>query len=544
MERSRTEIVLNAYAAHRCPCVTHNTFAPDAPPPAPPSPALERLFEAGNDFEDDVEVAVAEARPDLTSVEAEGWEETVDATMRALRDGAAVVVGGRLPDVDGRAGAPDLLVRVGTGYLPVDVKNHGTLGIQKKEVLLWSSLDAPETIHEHPGRSGRGSHRTKDAMQLAHYTRMLQSLGLHAGGRLLGGIIGTSDLTDVAGDRIAITWHDLESPTETTYSASAPGHRRQRSIMERYDHEHAFRTDVAREAIAGGRLVRPIATDECATCVWFEHCSSVVGEDEVSFRFPIGRLSAREWLFLESKGADTIEGLAALDAGVVAGEFASHAVGKQNPAARLAAAIDRARMIRDDVHVEPVGGWPEVPSADVEVDFDVEWDLDQRIYQWGIRVRERTDETTAQYIPVVSFEPLDEAGEEVLAERCADVLSTIVASVAGGTVAIYHWSNVEVSRTQRFPRLAALLEAHGFDLLPWTRENFRMRAGYSIKDVAPLFDFAWGVDDAGGFSSMAKIEAARAGDAAARTWCLEYNEADVAAQAAIRDGFRRLRDGT
>ncbi|YAL83338.1 hypothetical protein ACMYYO_00625 [Dermacoccaceae bacterium W4C1] len=51
------------------------------------------------------------------------------------------------------------------------------------------------------------------------------------------------------------------------------------------------------------------------------------------------------------------------------------------------------------------------------------------------------------------------------------------------------------------------------------------------------------MEDAGGFASMDKIEQARgSGDeaAAARTWCLDYNESDVAAQAAIRDGLRAL----
>lgn len=538
------EVVLGAYAAHRCPCVTHNTFAPDTPPPPPPSPALERLFEAGNAFEDEVGLVIAETRPDLVAVEAEGWVETVQATMAALHEGAPVVVGGRLPDMEGRAGAPDLLVRSGSGYLPVDVKSHGTLGAQKRETLLWSTLDDPSEMHELPGRSGRGSHRTTDAMQLAHYTRMLQSLGFHAGGRLLGGIVGTSDFTAIAGTRFGITWHDLEAPTETTYSASAADHRRKRSILERYDHEHAFRIDVAREAIGGGRLVRPIATDECTRCVWFEHCSTVVADDEASFQFQTGRLDAREWIFLESRGGGTVNGLASLDSAALAEEFSAHAVGKKNAPDRLAAAVERARMIRDDIAVEPVGAWPDVPSADLEIDLDIEWDAEQRIYQWGIRVREDEDESSARYLPVVSFEPLDDSAESSLADECADVIESLVASAAGRSVAIFHWSRVEVSMTRRFQRVADLVDTFGFDLLAWTREHFRMRAGYSIKDVAPLFDFAWGVEDAGGFSSMAKVELARAGDEAAKMWCLEYNEADVAAQAAIRDGFRRMDGGS
>jgi len=69
----------------------------------------------------------------------------------------------------------------------------------------------------------------------------------------------------------------------------------------------------------------------------------------------------------------------------------------------------------------------------------------------------------------------------------------------------------------------------------------RGRGTYSIKNIAPMFGFEWGVEDPGGFGSMDKIEQARIpgpdGDAA-RQWCLAYNESDVAAQAAIRDGLR------
>lgn len=104
-----------------------------------------------------------------------------------------------------------------------------------------------------------------------------------------------------------------------------------------------------------------------------------------------------------------------------------------------------------------------------------------------------------------------------------------------------HWTPVEVSRSRKFPRINALLNAHGLDLCAWVKTHFKVRDSFSIRDVAPLFDFHWSATDAGGFASMRMIEAARAGDELARTWCLDYNESDVAAQAAIRDGLRDRR---
>lgn len=68
--------------------------------------------------------------------------------------------------------------------------------------------------------------------------------------------------------------------------------------------------------------------------------------------------------------------------------FARHSVGTRNPGDRLANVVRRAQISVASREIEPVNGtWPEIPSADIEVDYDIEWNLDSRIYQWGIRRR-------------------------------------------------------------------------------------------------------------------------------------------------------------
>lgn len=550
-----SEVFLGGYPAKRCPRVVHNENAPGSVAVELPMPAhLQILFDEGSAFQEgvvDVLRDVLGERGTFLSAD-ESWPATIDATMDAMRRGDEVIVGGRLPDTASRRGAPDLLVRVEAegrpAYLPVDIKHHHTVGVSKTKQLRYSAIDAPMRWMSAAGVCNRGGHWRDDVMQLAHYTRMLQDLGFHPGGEsLYGGILGT-DAHDDLPARCAITWYDLTEAGERTFSASADSGRRLRSPLERYDHEFDFRVEVAQAAREGRELVRPIGTDECFDCVWAQQCEQVVGPDDAGFALRHGRLRTREWQFLASRGVATLADLAALeiDADLLV-DFARHAPSRSGAATAekaLRAAVTKADLTLRGVDIEPISNaWPDVPAADVEVDFDIEWDRAGRIYQYGLRVRRHADETTARYEPVLSFELLDEAREAALAEQVADRFEELIADAAqhGRTLMIFHWSPVEVSRTRKFPRLATLLADRTVDLHAWASNEFVARKSFSIKDVAPIFGFEWGVDDAGGFSSMDKIEHARGTGPeaeAARTWCLDYNESDVAAQAAIRDGLR------
>lgn len=554
-----TGLNLGGYPARKCPRVIHNENMPDKPEPAETPAQLLQLFDEGRAFEAAVTQSLRDAlgpRGTFLTEADRSWTANVGTTMAAMRHGDEVIVGGRLPSVMGRSGAPDVLVRTDTGpsspkYVPVDIKNHHTTKEAKRGTLPRSSLSKPTSRESSPGRSNRGNHWRNDVMQLAHYTRMLQDLGFHPGDDWLwGGIIGTDTVGDKNGRRHGITWYDLTQPGEKTFSSSDPSGRRMRTPLERYDHEFAFRLKVANAARAGQELVRPIGTDECFTCVWASYCEQIVGPDDAGFALSHGRLKTREWQYLASHGVTTLQDLATLevDPEFLAG-FVRHADTRQGPGKAteaLHAAITKARMTLEDVDIEPISGtWPVVPTAAVEVDFDIEWDRAGRIYQYGFRVRQGTDDTTATYDPVVSFEALDDDGAAALASQAADKLGALIdaAKQDGSTLTVFHWSHPEISKTRQYERLDSLLAGRTLDLMAWIESEFVARKSYSIKDVAPIFDFQWGVDDAGGFGSMDQIDHARGTGPeadAARTWCLTYNKDDVAAQAAIRDGLRAM----
>lgn len=545
------EIVLGGYPAKKCARAVHNDFSPVSPPKPPLDEATHLLLGEGVAFEEHVNARIARTPGAVLLSDENGWDANREATLAAMRDGVAVIVNGRLPDVGPRTGAPDVLVRVGDGYVPVDVKNHGTRSEAKTRTAIVSTLDAPADLHPVAGLSDSGAHREDDGVQLAHYTRMLQELGCHAGDEhLIGGIIGNSDFTPEGGDPWLIRWYDLSVPFKATYSASAPAGRAKRSLLDRYDHEFAFRLKVARAARAGDELVRPFRVTECGACAWATHCRDVAGPDDASFAIDAGLPTAQQWRHLrDAHQVITLTDLAAMDPATCSGWSARDTQPGSRALGKLATLVRRARMTAEGVEIEPLDTWPEIPSADVEIDFDIEWDLDGRIYMWGLRIREGQDDTTAVFDPVVSYDALDDDGARTLAVEFAAKVEALAASAAkdGKTLRIYHWTSPEVSRTSKYPEVRAALEGRTLDLEAWLRTSFLTRRGTSIKVVAPLFGFFWSVDDAGGLQSQAHIEAARGDDpaaaAASRAWLHAYNQSDVAAQAAIRDGLRAAKTG-
>jgi predicted RecB family nuclease len=558
---SEEPILLGGYAAKQCPVRTHNNFAPLIPfPEWVTPPELQALFDDGRQYEADVFAELRRIHPDTSELIDPELRQAaaVAKTMAAMESGVPLILGGWLPDdtAGGRKGKPDILVRVGGGYLPADVKNHKTLDTAKKASKPVSSLVRPDIWWELPGCTA-SPHHYEDGLQLAHYTRMLQACGFHPGpDRLFGAIIGTSAVAVSGRDReLVFVWHDLSKPTRPTFSRSRG--KALRSVLERYDHEHDFRVKVAATAvrITGSAddpepLVIPIGQKECGLCPYESLCADQMGPEDPSAAITRDRLDPREWQQLRRMGIGTTGALADLEPEDPAFFDEYHPevthYSRAQSLKRLQAAVRQAQMIRGGVFFRPIlGATVEVPSADIEIDFDIEWDTASRIYQWGLRIRDGQNDATARYGPVVSFEPLDDETELALAERAAAVIADLraQAEASGRTVAVYHWSHPEVSMTRKFDCVTTALDGITVDLLAWFSRTFHVRGEASIKAVARFFGFVWGVDDPGGRLSMTKIETARAAGPeglAARQWCLDYNESDVAAQAAIRDGVRAM----
>ena len=467
------------YVAKRCP-VRAQWDAIGPCEPLPPSPALERRFAHGREFEREITERLLCLHADARVIgsgadrDEESKARREAETLAAMRAGAPLIMGGRLPAdlTHRRVGEPDALVAAGdgAGYRPVDVKHHRCLGAgpgglpalcSEFHSLAWEAAELRA--------DSRALKRKEDLLQLAHYQRMLEAIGMAPPGGRHGGIIGTDGV---------VTWFDLDAPRWLTPSST--GRSRRRSTMEVYDFEFDFRLDIiavaARHLADPGvtPLVVPVRISECPQCPWWSWCGPALrgGSGDVSL---VPRVGWRAWRTHRAHGVTDRAALAALDhrtAALVAAGVdlrpLTAALGampddtplesvlgtrRRGQLARLAAAglvrLGDARGLDSRAagySDEPLRDLPEqidqaraalgnspayrrrgitrvsVPRADVEVDVDLESTQDG-VYLWGALVTIRADGVGADsarlgnrsgYHPFVTWEPMSPLTEAEL----------------------------------------------------------------------------------------------------------------------------------
>ncbi len=584
----RTVPPLGGSAARRCPVrVQWDVVLPAEPTVAVPVDVQQRRDE-GNRFEDDVVAELRSvARPSWVFIDAGlGASAKEEETLRAMRSGAPVVVGGRLPldEAGRRVGEPDLLVRSTdtdqgrAGYVTVDIKHHLTVTViddrgsetgregvgddEPAPEMSVSSLadpspEAASLVTQRVLRPHRG-----DALQLAHYRRMLEAVG-HAADGDWGGIIGKQRI---------VVWYRLDAEMWRTRS-TGPHAARQRSTMEIYDFEFDFRLDIAAEAqrvvdgVAGAELlVEPMQCWECATCPWVGHCGPLLtaGPGDVSLVPGVRYAGWRSYREAGIRTRDQLAGVshrvatlhaAGIDVPTLAGQAA--AVPPDTPAVTLVdggataqqAALARARLgtageiaglaidpaIVDLPRSAPVDivnaraalgklavyRWPwvdtvQTPRADLEIDIDMENDITGRVYLWGALVTDRSGSGLVDpgYHPFAGWTVLDESTERNVFDAFWGWLSQIrqAAKLAGVTVRVYCWhEGAEKGEMLRITRSdeaanAAIVEFTSsdewVDLYQVFKTQWTSGGSVGLKAVAPLAGFAWDADDAGGSISM------------------------------------------
>ena len=582
---------LGSYVAKRCPRRVQLDIVKPVEQLEPAADAQMRM-EAGVVFEDAItEHLRAVAEPDWAFIPKGKPYEEIAATTEALSGRAAVIVNARLPNdtEEWRSGAPDVLVWATDGYVPIDVKHHKTFS--DGEGIVVSDL-----VNPRPSGSHASDHKLRDnkddALQLAHYWRMLEGLDLAATSPM-GGIIGKEGV---------VAWYDLDEPMWTTPAKSDNKKRKKRTTMEAYDFEFGIRRSWAADAhlLASGEsseLLPPVRVSECGSCGWKRHCDETLeaGEGDASLLPGIGY---RPWRLLRDDGVETRADVAALDyrtaqlgrngvdlpkwLDLAAESDQNAAVADMNrrskkqvatlegagiwTAGDVLQAIDRttarfdgagflpeailnARAATGDepVYLRP-GVEPMIPRADIELDIDME-NTEDGVYLWGVLVTDRVGSGLVEdgFLPFCSFDPLNEDAEMSVFRELWSFLNSISAqaAVTGVSLKSYCWhESAENTQLRRIARrdAALLAEVEAFidsgtwvDLEKTFKTQWITGGSTGLKAVAPLAEFTWDVDDPGGGMSMVRYLEAVAGSQEAQEWLLTYNRGDVEATKSIRD---------
>ena len=549
---------LDAYAARSCPSKVHNAFHPGfTPPPGvvevrTSEPALafkERIFE---------KVSYIRGAVDLRPLRGEPSDVQEAALLAAAADGAPVIIAPMLPrDWQGhRSARPDFLVRGAdqadgsAGYHPAQVKFHKVLELRAtaEAEVHGARLARPGLRRPLDGIRYRLGVRLANTLQLSHYWRHLESLGLSASDGPWAALIGTDEVPERG---LIFAWVRLDDLT----LAANPGEDNPLTPLDRYDAEHGLRVELAERAATlppeAPPIFRPVINRECPRCEWQHTCRALLGDDDLSVRISKAPLDVHEVLTLRGLGIATVSELAQADLDEVLPAFLPQVTHRNGSEARLRLAQRRARMIVDGVDLERLTSGPidSLPAFEVEVDLDIETSTDDRVYLWGFQV---TDAHGSYYRSFGEFADLDDRSEGHLAEAAMAWLKELASE---HDVRVYHYSDYETVRLRRLasnrdlPALTWAVEwaaDHFVDLFGVMRQHFFGTQGLGLKVVATsATGFHWRDVDPGGLNSQAWFDDAVHAPTdhereLARQRVLEYNEDDCLATRELRTWLRSL----
>ena len=558
-----------------------------------PRGQLELLFEEGRIFETQV-FAELEHLHKVSSLR--NQHDDIEATtIRAMDRGDRIIIGPTLPTVNNRSGRPDVLIRHGQdkmrngmwAYIPVDVKNSKPLEGSANATWQVSPLHTPWLENSVETDIGPGSPRPEHSLQLAHYWLMLRDLERAPDIAPVGGIIDKN---------FNLTWRNLDDGDKSPLKIA------DREWTTRWNAVLAMRDNL--EA-----CTRPIYKAECDDCVWHDICEDeLVREHHVSL---LPGVNVAHVAQLQEAGITTTPQLAALDPRTAS---AAHkwglspdlrelfniaatkpsidlstlpkmsskrlskleAIGIHSTADLLSCdkttlTVPTYKALADNIdaaRVDMLAGRypfyargqsvPVIPRADVEIDFDIEYD--DVVYLFGSYVTRRQPDGSYDNGEYVSFhffdrDDLQEEGRQFAAfwlwlqQLLDDTFSK------GKTANVYCYSGnfAELPRMREASSRNAQMDgvptieqinnlgaaSHWVDLYEISKTLLWPTRRTGLKDVAKLAGFAWNASDAGGGNSIVWYQTACGlvpGDAAQmRQKLLTYNEDDVKATLALRN---------
>ena len=466
-------------------------------------------------------------------------------------------LGDRCQGDEERVSRPDLLVKVGEEsglaiWAPVDIKSHGAFDKKNKsnqvELMDLATLEPIEAV---TGRIDKS-----DALQLAHYTFHLRSLGL-APKDYKAGIIGS--------DGASIAWSYLD---QTTFGAGKAALDALSVYIEDFIQakkiisQSKLHDKDAKAVVDSLPMVQPDGVYGCKSCEFKDVCLQEMRAFKNNEGHPT--LLATVTPNKLEKIPDHIESITDLRQASNLSDFAA--------TAQIRARVwqtEQPELLNPDKEFD-------LPEFDIEIDIDLEnsqaalQEIDpgqaagrDQVYLYGYGIHDRIANVDWNSADISSFENYDDtdAAEYEVMLKMWQLLQVEVAKAkaTNRTIGIFHYSHHEKTWWKNFANRHAgkhgvptkdeavdFMEKYFVDLLPYAEKISFPTMSYSIKALAPVAKFEWRAKDAGGAMSLLKYKAATANDVEdsvrqeAILWLRDYNLDDVRATFAVRNYIRSL----
>lgn len=482
------------YNLVQCPHRLYLDLHQDPSQKDPESKFVQLLWENGNLFERDVIERLAIPFVNLCELPDKERER---CTREEIDKKSSLIYGGRIT-YDNLLGEPDLLRWDETGYMAGDIKSGS-------------------------GEEGEDSETSRPkkhyAIQLAHYTHILEKLG-------------------VSSSREPFVW-DVHG-NEVTYYLDAPqGPRTPQTLWELYLEILASSEII----ISKGDTTLPAIASSCKLCHWHSYCTEeIVSRDDLTLIPELGRAKRDEM----AVNIATVNDLASAD-------LSNYIQGKKTifkgiGPSTLAKFQTRAKLLCDPSATPYLIETPNVPDLNIELFFDIEVDPMRDIcYLHGFVERQGRLAETERYVPFIANTPTPEEEERAFSEAWQYVKSS-------KPCAIYYYSKYE--RTwwrrlqQKYPSVVTIEEVEAmfdpgsaidlyYDVVKkcteWPTRD------HSIKTLATYLGFKWRDTSPSGAESIEWYHRwVETGDPNIKQRILNYNEDDCIATRVLLDGIRNL----
>ena len=180
---------------------------------------------------------------------------------------------------------------------------------------------------------------------------------------------------------------------------------------------------------------RPIVSHECSYCDWWHTCRPQLDDDDLSLRISKSPLDRYEIAGLRMAGVSTVAELAAADLDTLMPLYLPSVGHRDGAEDRLRIVHRRSRLLSTGSELDRLRQGPiAVPSAQLEIDIDIETSRTDRVYLWGFWV---SGPGESHYRHFSDFSELDDAGEVALARNAMAWLREVV---AGQGALVFHYS--------------------------------------------------------------------------------------------------------